>query len=237
MDQEKIGKFIAVRRKEHGMTQVQFAEKLGVTNKAVSKWETGKCLPDVSLFHDLCILLDITLNEFFAGERIAMENIEIKSEENLLSFAVEYQKRDYHAILNFSLFGIGLGMLVASIAIANIIFKSIWVVIALFTLGLGCYKLGSRGGRVLELVKILSLIILAVGILFTVDLGINYGNAMLTEYHDGIVLTGVLSGIIYGDNGWSLPGFFQAFHNMLIFTAIIAIENIVLWCISIAKGK
>ena len=92
MDQNKIGEFIAQCRKEHNMTQMQFAEKLGVTNKAVSKWETGKCLPDAALFDDICMLLNITLNELFAGERIAPENIEKKSEENLIGIATELQK-------------------------------------------------------------------------------------------------------------------------------------------------
>lgn len=98
MKQEKIGKFIANRRKEQCLTQVQFAEKLGVTNKAVSKWETGKCLPDAALFNDICLLLNITLNELFSGEKIAPENIEKKAEENLISMAIEYQKRDYRIL-------------------------------------------------------------------------------------------------------------------------------------------
>ena len=68
MDQTKIGKFIASQRKEHGLTQSQLAEKLGITDKAVSKWETGKSLPDLSLFTPLCSLLDITLNELLLGE-------------------------------------------------------------------------------------------------------------------------------------------------------------------------
>lgn len=71
---------------------MQFAEKLGVTNKAVSKWETGKCMPDASLFDDICLLLNITLNELFAGERIASDDIPKKAEENLKSMALEYQK-------------------------------------------------------------------------------------------------------------------------------------------------
>lgn len=100
MNQEKIGAFIASCRKEHNMTQVQFAEQLGITNKAVSKWETGKCLPDAVLFDDICILLDITLNELFAGEKIAPENIEKKAEENLISMAVEYQKRNYRVVIS-----------------------------------------------------------------------------------------------------------------------------------------
>ena len=91
MDQNKIGEFIAQCRKEHNMTQMQFAEKLGVTNKAVSKWETGKCLPDAALFDDICMLLNITLNELFAGER--------KSEENLIGIATELQKKDHKIVL------------------------------------------------------------------------------------------------------------------------------------------
>lgn len=94
MEQKKIGTFIAACRKEHEMTQMQFAEKLGVTNKAVSKWETGKCMPDASLFDDICLLLNITLNELFAGERIASDDIPKKAEENLKNMALEYQKKD-----------------------------------------------------------------------------------------------------------------------------------------------
>lgn len=99
MEQKKIGTFIAACRKEHEMTQMQFAEKLGVTNKAVSKWETGKCMPDASLFDDICLLLNITLNELFAGERIAHDDIPKKAEENLKNMALEYQKRDKKRVL------------------------------------------------------------------------------------------------------------------------------------------
>ena len=75
MDQIKIGKYIAGKRKDKGMTQVQLAETLGVTDKSVSKWERGICLPDVSNYTELCKQLDISLNEFFAGEDIPAESI------------------------------------------------------------------------------------------------------------------------------------------------------------------
>lgn len=88
-----------------------------------------------------------------------------------------------------------------------------------------------------QIIEIVSLILLAICILCTVDLGLNYANALLVDYHDGIVLTGVLSRFIYGDRGWSLPAFLQAFSNILIITVIIAIENIALHCFSIIKGK
>ena len=73
MDQQKIGNFIAFNRKSRGMTQAELAEQLGVTNKAVSKWETGRCLPDAALFQPLCALLGITVNELLTGEGIPPE--------------------------------------------------------------------------------------------------------------------------------------------------------------------
>lgn len=93
MEQKKIGSFIAACRKQHGMTQVQFAEKLGVTNKAVSKWETGKCMPDASLFDDICLLLNITLNELFAGERIASDDIPKKPKKILRVWLLNIKRK------------------------------------------------------------------------------------------------------------------------------------------------
>lgn len=84
MNQEKIGKLISQCRKEKHLTQVELAEKLGVTDKSVSKWENGKCLPDVSLYKDLCNILGITLNEFFVGEKIEEEKFKEQADKNLL---------------------------------------------------------------------------------------------------------------------------------------------------------
>ena len=85
MDQEKIGKFIANLRKEQKLTQGQLADKLGVTDKSVSRWENGKCLPDVSLYKDLCNILGITLNEFFSGEKIKEEKFKEQADNNLFN--------------------------------------------------------------------------------------------------------------------------------------------------------
>lgn len=73
MNQEKIGSFIAENRKAKGFTQIEFAEKLGVSNKSVSRWETGKNMPDVSLFLPICDMLDISVNELIIGERITTQ--------------------------------------------------------------------------------------------------------------------------------------------------------------------
>ena len=84
MEQEKIGKFIASCRKEQGFTQAVLAEKLGITDRAVSKWETGRSLPDAAIMPELCDLLKINLSELFSGERIAMENYKETSDALLL---------------------------------------------------------------------------------------------------------------------------------------------------------
>ena len=82
-DQAKIGRFIAERRKAGGYTQVALAERLGITDRAVSKWENGRSLPDAGLMLPLCGLLDINVNELLSGERLDMDNYKEMAEENL----------------------------------------------------------------------------------------------------------------------------------------------------------
>ena len=74
MDQLKIGKFIAECRKQKNLTQMQLAEKLGITDKAISKWERGIAMPDTSIMLELCDILSISVNELLSGEKISMEN-------------------------------------------------------------------------------------------------------------------------------------------------------------------
>ena len=84
MNQEKIGKFIAESRKGKKLTQEELAEKLGITKNAVSKWERGLCLMDMSLLKPLSDILDVSINEILAGEKIETKDIEKKSEENII---------------------------------------------------------------------------------------------------------------------------------------------------------
>ena len=99
MDQEKIGKFISSCRKEAGLTQAALAEKLGITDRAVSKWETGKSLPDASIMIELCNMLGITVNELLTGEHITMEDYKDKAEANLLEMQAKVEKRDKTLLL------------------------------------------------------------------------------------------------------------------------------------------
>ncbi len=94
MNQIKIGAFISERRRAKGWTQRQLAEKLEITDKAVSKWETGRSMPDLSLFLPLCNLLEVTLNELFAGECIAQEKLKEKADEVLMDVITNWLGHD-----------------------------------------------------------------------------------------------------------------------------------------------
>ena len=101
MDLIKIGKYIAGKRKGLGLTQRQLAEKLGMSDKSVSKWERGVCLPDVSVYMELCDILEISINEFLAGEDIREENIIKKSEDNLIQVTKDskYKQRNLKSVI------------------------------------------------------------------------------------------------------------------------------------------
>ena len=94
MDQIKIGKFIAECRKQKSLTQMQLAEKLGITDKAISKWERGVAMPDTSIMIELCDILSISVNELLSGEKISMENNNQKNEQLLLDMAKELEKKN-----------------------------------------------------------------------------------------------------------------------------------------------
>ena len=92
MDQVKIGKLIAECRKKASLTQMQLAEKLGITDRAVSKWETGKAMPDSSIMLEVCSILGISVNELLSGEKFIMENSGQKNEQLLLDMAKELEQ-------------------------------------------------------------------------------------------------------------------------------------------------
>lgn len=93
MNQEKIGSFIAQCRKEKNLTQAQLAEKLNMSNKTISKWETGKGMPDSSIMLELCSYLGISVNELLSGERLSNEEYEKKTNQNLIAITKENEKQ------------------------------------------------------------------------------------------------------------------------------------------------
>ena len=92
MEQEKIGKFIAECRKNHKLTQEELGEKMGVSSKTISRWETGRCMPDISLLEPLSIELEVTINELIKGHKISDKNIKKETDDNLKKSLNETQK-------------------------------------------------------------------------------------------------------------------------------------------------
>lgn len=107
MNQVKIGKFIASKRKEQGLTQLQLAEKLCITDRAVSKWETGKSLPDTSLMPELCKLLKITINDLLCGEVVSVENYNEKAEKALLEMVKKEEMQNKKLMMYENVIGFG----------------------------------------------------------------------------------------------------------------------------------
>ena len=119
MNQEKIGKFILELRKEKGMTQQELANKIGVTDRAISKWENGRGMPDLSLMKPLCNELGITINELISGEKIAKKDYQNKFEENILNTIDYSHKKIKHIKLIFKAFII---MIIFSLMALSILF-------------------------------------------------------------------------------------------------------------------
>lgn len=119
MDMEKIGKFISKKRKEQNLTQEKLAEKLCVSKNAVSKWERGLNLPDVSLMNDLCKILDISLNELFAGEKINKDILK-KSEKNIFEI-LKLRNKERKKYKNFILVILVIFLIMSLLLIKNIL--------------------------------------------------------------------------------------------------------------------
>lgn len=118
MDLVKIGKFIAQKRKETGLTQKQLAERLGMSDKSVSKWERGICLPDVSIYLELCSILGISINEFLAGEEILSEDLSQRADENLIQVTTDGLTRQKY--LKCIIWGLSLAVVAATVILAGI---------------------------------------------------------------------------------------------------------------------
>ena len=94
MDQIKIGKFIAEQRKKNNLTQMQLSEKLNITDRAISKWENGKGMPDSSIMLDLCSILKISVNDLLSGEVVEMNDYNVKLEKNLIEMVKQKEESD-----------------------------------------------------------------------------------------------------------------------------------------------
>ena len=133
MNQIKIGRFIAECRKKANLTQMQLAEKLGITDKAISKWERGVAMPNTSIMLELCDILCISVNELLSGEKISVENNNQKNEQLLLEMAKELEKKNktiwssMWAIMVISMTALLAGIFVARFLIP----EGVWQLVAI----------------------------------------------------------------------------------------------------------
>ena len=136
MNQVKIGRFIAECRKKENLTQMQLAEKLNITDRAVSKWETGKAMPDTAIMLELCEILGISVNDLLCGEKIEMENKNPKNEQLLLDLSKELENRNQTiwtamwvimAVSMIALFG-------GIFLVAFLVPEEVWQVVAILSL-------------------------------------------------------------------------------------------------------
>ena len=154
MNQQLTGKFIAHKRKEKNLTQEQLAEKLGVSNKTVSKWETGKCMPDYSVVKALCDELEITVAELMDGEASDEKSVRTYDEEQIIDLLkrtqnLEKQKNLLYGIL-LIVMGIALQALSHTLGGSNVkdFFSGLLLGISIAEMLVGIYVVGkSMAGR------------------------------------------------------------------------------------------
>ncbi len=137
MDLVKIGRFIAERRKAQGLTQARLAELLGITDRAVSKWENGKSLPDASIMLELCRILQISVNDLLCGEVVCVEHRNEQTEKNLLEMVRQKEEADRQLLTAEIYIGVlGSVILLALVFTAGFAPMADWARVALIAAGL-----------------------------------------------------------------------------------------------------
>ena len=143
MDQIKIGAFIAERRKAKGLTQLQLAERLGITDRAVSKWENGRSLPDSGIMLELCEILGISVNELLCGEVIIMEKYDENIEKTMLELVKQKEETDKRLLSAEIVIGVSASLvLFITIFIAAFADIADWLRIVLIITGLVPFAIG-----------------------------------------------------------------------------------------------
>lgn len=155
MNQEKIGKFIATLRREHTMTQKELAQRLGVSDKTISKWETGRGLPEISIMKSLCETLDVSINELLSGDRLDAYSYRENAEENLATLMRRrsYKKVAIHIaistallLISFLAFPLAAEKTIPPLSIPFVLFWSILLIVGNFIAGI-TYGIMTKWGK------------------------------------------------------------------------------------------
>lgn len=271
MDIQKIGSFLAELRREQNLTQEQLGDKLGVTNKTVSRWENGNYLPPVEMLQLLSELYGVSINEIISGERLQENAYREKAEENIktaldqsaftLKEKISYYKKKWTqdhllttvlwitAIFGVYVYGAVFGLeQVQFAAVLGFIACSIlrYNVMMAYVEGkafdvpdMGAEEaLAQRKGMLLlRRVRMAVMLILALSVWVTLDLGYNYFSSLLPEMNDGLTVRGLFGGFAFDDDFWSRALFFSAFANAMKVTGFLTIGNLLLACVEKWKQK
>ena len=150
MEPTRIGRFIAERRKALGLTQRQLAERLAVSDKAVSKWETGRGLPDVLLMPPLCAALGITVNDLLSGERVGEGDYRKKAEENMMELMRENAENRQRLLQSIACGGVTVVAVCALVALAAFLPLPAFARVALLLLAMAAAVAGIWAAATLD---------------------------------------------------------------------------------------
>ena len=150
MEPTRIGRFIAERRKALGLTQRQLAERLAVSDKAVSKWETGRGLPDVLLMLPLCAVLGITVNDLLSGERVGEGDYRKKAEENMMELMRENAENRQRLLQSIACGGVTVVAVCALVALAAFLLLPALARVALLLLAMATALAGIWAAATLD---------------------------------------------------------------------------------------
>ena len=139
MDQKRIGDFIATLRKEKGITQQELGDHLGVTNKTISRWETGKYMPDIAVIPELCKFFDISINEFIYGQRIAEDTFRNQADINIFDILTRDKKLRRQKQYSEMMGGAGTGLILSVLYNPDRIEKTVVALIGLIMILIGWY--------------------------------------------------------------------------------------------------
>lgn len=153
MDQKQIGKFIAELRNEKGMTQSELGERIGVTNKTVSRWENGNYMPDISVITTLCVELDISANELLCAQRLKDSDFKIKADENLMKTLSNIKNIKHENSITDFFTGAGTGLVVSCVFSPPSFRRIVIVIVGIAMIGIGWYRKAKYDRMILQLLN------------------------------------------------------------------------------------
>lgn len=222
MDMSKTAAFIAQKRKEKNLTQRQLAEILSVSDKTISKWETAKGMPDVSVIADLCNALGITPTEFFYGENSG------GNQNVILEVAQDYRKIGKKRMICYFTFITAMSFTVAGSFFGDGVPKIVTTITAYIVSAIAAYKLGAISISEIKKLQKTALALFALTVIMAVDLGYNYFTALNIADGERIKVYSQLAWLLFGDYGWSLQRFLIGFKNSVGAAILAAGQNIFL---------